>query len=148
MLYELAWIPDMVSGKTMEDVGETHEGDLVGKNLQLSWLGAAERARFCVEHADLKAAAHLSFADTPNEFYIRQVGGDLLIHAWDLGQGIGKPVNLGDDLAQMLYDFTVPQKESLAASGLFAPPVPVPKTTDIQTKLLALFGRKNNTLKR
>jgi len=34
-----------------------------------------------------------------------------------------------------------PQRETLAASGLYAPPVPLPEDAPLQSRLLAITGR-------
>ena len=39
-------------------------------------------------------------------------------------------------------DQTLPIAEQLQESGMFKPPVPVPDDAPLQTRLLALFGRR------
>ena len=48
---------------------------------------------------------------------------------------LGGPVDL-------VYERTLPMAEHLHETGLFAPPVPVPEDATLQTKLLAIFGRR------
>jgi len=41
-----------------------------------------------------------------------------------------------------VYERILPIAEHLQDTGLFKPPVPVPDDAPLQTKLLALFGRR------
>lgn len=146
MLYELSWVKEMVSGKTIADVGNKYDGDLVGdeEDLASRWQVEADRAEMAAEESDPDETAHVSYGDITNDDYLRQVGGDLLIHTWDLGKAIGVTVKFDPEVAQIIYDGVLPTRDSLQASGLFAPPLEVSDSADIQTKLLALFGRDAN----
>jgi hypothetical protein len=50
-------------------------------------------------------------------------------------------VRFDPELAEAVYENTLPDMKGIQASGLFAPPVPVPENADTQTRLIALFGR-------
>jgi uncharacterized protein (TIGR03086 family) len=144
MLYELCWVADIVQGKTIAAVGDAYKGDLIGHALAANWHAAAAQARDAVAQAVLQDTAHVSYGDISVDEYLRQVGVDVLIHAWDLGEGIAIAVHFAPELAQASYDFLTPQASDMAASGLFAAPVTVPANADIQTKLLALTGRRQD----
>jgi len=141
MLYELSWVPDLLRGATIAEVGDRYEGDLIGDDLAASWRRGAEAALVAVDGCDPGATAHLSYADVRNDDYLRQVGGDELIHSWDLGAATGASVRFDPELVEAVYDNTLPGVEGMQASGLFAPPLPVPEGADPQTRLVALFGR-------
>jgi uncharacterized protein (TIGR03086 family) len=141
MLYELSWVPDLVLGATLADVGDRYDGDLIGDDLASSWHEAADAALIAVDRCDPTAIAHLSFADVSNDSYLLQTGGDQLIHSWDLGMAIGARVRFDPELAEAVYENTLPGAQGMQASGLFAPPVPVPEDADAQTRLVGLFGR-------
>ena len=141
LLYELSWVSDIVTGKTIDEVGDKYDGNLVGINLFNSWNNAASKALSSVENADLKSIAHLSFADVTNDYYIWQFGGELLIHAWDLSVGVDKPIKFNVEVANTFYRRIRPRSEELQNSGLFAPPLPTKASDPTQVKLLAIFGR-------
>lgn len=141
-LYELAWTGDIVSGKTLDDVGNKYDGDLIGDNLAASWQNHRKLAEAAVSNADLKAVAHLSYADVTVEVYLRQAASDQLIHSWDLGVATNQHVEFDPRVASDIYEHTKTQLSDLAASGLFAPPLEVAKDASVQTKLLALYGRR------
>jgi uncharacterized protein (TIGR03086 family) len=143
-LYELTWTADIVRGKTIAEVGSAHDSLVIGEDIPKVWANAVASTRKAVMAANLHGPAHLSFEDTTVEKYLWQAGGDQLIHAWDLAEGIGYVIQFDTELAQAVYDATVPQQEALAESGLFAPAIEVSENADIQTKLLALFGRNLN----
>jgi uncharacterized protein (TIGR03086 family) len=140
-VYELLWVPDMLAGKTIQEVGDKYEGDVLGEDIQAAWRQATEKAIKAVDAADLEAVVHLSYGDRPARHYITEVSGDMLVHGWDIGQSIHCTLLMDKPLAEALYAFYEPQKDSLTAGGAFAAPLPVADNDDIQTKLLALLGR-------
>ena len=142
MLYELSWVADILSGKTIAEVGDRYDGDLIGDDLRSSWDKAEAEARQAVNKVDLDRIIHLSYGDFPAKHYLQQESNDQLIHSWDLGTAIGMAVRFDPEAAKHLYQETLPNKDQLAATGLFAPAIEVSDSEDIQTKLLALFGRK------
>jgi uncharacterized protein (TIGR03086 family) len=144
MLYELSWVPDVVAGKTISDVGSEYEGDLIGDSdldLSVTWQEAADKAEMATDEADLEETAHLSYGDVSIEDYLRQAGTDQLIHAWDLGKAIGLPVAFDSAIVQAVYDDILSKKGTMAQSGLFADPLDVPDSASLQIKLLGVFGR-------
>lgn len=142
MLYEVVWVPDMVTGKTMAEVGGKFEGDLLGddpKQLSAIWGAAANKTQQAVEAADLDATAHLSYRDTTNKSYLKMTGGDILVHAWDLAKGIGVPISWPADVATDMWQNV--KGRDMGGSGLFKPAVKVPDDASDQDKILGLFGR-------
>lgn len=142
MLYELAWVPDVLAGKTIAEVGNIYDGDLLGNDHHHAWHLAAHKAADAVLKADLHKTVHLSFADEEAEYYIQQVAGDFLLHAWDVDQSLKCSLVFPKSVAQALYSIIESQKDVFTSSGLFDKPVKVPKTARMQTKLLALVGRR------
>jgi len=147
MLYELLWLPEILDGKTVKDVGTKYDGNLFADATELAtrWETGAAKTEEMLAAVDLNATAHLSYADVPMEKYLREAGTDQLIHAWDLGQAVGVTVTFDPDIAHSIYDDMKDRGDEMQASGLFAPPKDVPADADIQTKLLALYGRSADT---
>jgi len=141
MLYELSWVPDIVAGNTIEEVGSKYDGDLISTDPSGNWQKAAARARQAVEQCPLDGTSHLSFGDVDNAEYLRQVGGDLLIHGWDLASTLGMEYRMDPEVARAVYDSMATTRKSWQDSGLFGTEISVPDDADIQTKLLALTGR-------
>jgi uncharacterized protein (TIGR03086 family) len=146
MFYELSWVPDLVEGKTIAEVGSKYDDDLIGNDDQITdlsvrWQNITDRAEAAAEEADPDETAHVSYGDVTIDDYLSEVGTDLLIHAWDLGKAIGVGVNFEKPLAAQVYQQLLPRRQKLRSSGLFGDELPVPPNADIQTKLLALLGR-------
>jgi len=144
MVYELAWVADIVAGKTIAEVGKAYDGDLLGDDAVEVWRRYLERAREAVADCDEKGTAHLSYGDISVADYLFEAGNDQLIHAWDLGQAIGVSVVFDEAVAKQLYDIAAAQGDGLSASGMYAAPVPIPDSANIQTKLLAILGRSED----
>jgi len=144
MLYELAWATDIVDGKTIARVGSAYDGDLVGNDVQRSWRQYELAADQSVAAAPEDRMVHLSYGDKPLNDYLYEAGNDELVHAWDLGQAIGVDVIFDEGVAKVLYKRAVREQESIASSGLYAPPVEVSENSSTQTKLLALLGRSED----
>jgi len=148
MLYELSWVPDILKGKTIQGVGGKYEGDLLeadNDDAAVAWEAAATKAERAVESADLDATAYLSYGDVTVADYLQQVGADLLVHAWDLGQALGITVRFDEAVTQAIYDRIKDNTADMQQSGLFAPPVEVPEDASLEIKLLALYGRSSDT---
>lgn len=141
MLYELAWVSDVVNGKTVGEVGDRYDGDLIGDDLVMNWQRHRTNAEEAIAAADPEDIVHLSYTDTTVDNYLMEAGSDEAIHAWDLAQGLGREVVYDHDLAEALLAHARANEESIRSSGLFAPPVAVAEDTDTQTKILALYGR-------
>jgi len=141
IVYEVAWVADIVAGKTIAEIGTKYDGDLLDNDPVVAWRHYETLTRAAVEGSDVDAVAHLSYTDTTVGEYLLEAGNDVLVHAWDLGQAIGVDVVFDENAAKLLYDKALPRKDEFAGSGLFADPIAVSESASTQTKLLALLGR-------
>lgn len=142
MLYELAWSADVLRGKTIAEVGDAYDGNLISDDLKGTWRRYSEAALSALEDANLEDIVHLSFGDVSAEEYIWQNGSEYAIHAWDLGEAINLSVVFDQPLTEAIYQYVMGRTDDMAASGLFGEPVDVAETADLMTKLLALYGRQ------
>lgn len=143
LVVEQLWVPLLLDGATVGDIGSGFDGDQLGDDPAGAWqrASAAARAAFEVSGA-LQRPVELSYGRRPADGYCREMTLDLGVHAWDLARGIGADERLDPALAAELLDLVAPQALALAASGLFADAVPVPDDADPQTRLLAVLGRR------
>lgn len=141
MVYELLWMPDLLGGKTVAEIGDAYDGDVLGDDVQGAWQRAADAAQKAVDAADLEATVHLSRGETPVSQYINEMAMDICIHGWDAAQSTKCNLIIDEQVATVLYDFILPHHDAMVGSGSFAPAVKVADDADIQTKLLALTGR-------
>ena len=142
VVYENLWIPDLLAGKTVAEVGDRYEGDQLGDDPIAVWDRASEAAVAAVS-ADgaMTATTHLSYGDVPGADYVREVFTDLAVHGWDLARAIGVDDTIDPAWAQSIYDELAPKEAELKASGLWGDTIVPPPDADIQTKLLAVMGR-------
>jgi uncharacterized protein (TIGR03086 family) len=142
LVYEELWAPPLLEGRTIADVGDRFEGDILGADPQAAWKEAAAAALAAVGSADvLGRTVHLSFGDVPGEEYLGQLTADHLIHAWDLARAIGGDERFDPDLVEFVHTLMAPQVDQWRAAGVFGPAVEVPDGADLQSRLLALTGR-------
>ena len=143
LTYEARWAPPLFEGKTIAEIGDQFEGDLLGDNPKASYdaaiAGASDAAN---QPGALDRTVHLSFGDVPGSEYLSQMTCDFVVHSWDLARGINHDDGLDPDLVVWVDSVARPQAAMLEASGLFDKPIDVSDDADPETKLLALFGRR------
>ena len=94
------------------------------------------------EDGSLGRTVHVSWGDITGAEYVGQLFSDHLIHAWDLARGIGADEALDPELVEACYEASKPQEEFLKTTGAFGDLVEPPEGADVQTKLLAIYGRR------
>ena len=140
---EQLWVPPLVQGSSVVDIGDRFDGDQLGDDPIAAWDAAvgASLAAFGTP-GTLERTVSLSSGDKVIAEYCWEMTTDALIHSWDLARAIGADETLDAELVELVYERTLPVAEQLQETGLFAPPVPVPADAPLQTKLLAIFGRR------
>jgi uncharacterized protein (TIGR03086 family) len=142
LVSESRWMPPLLAGKTIADVGDALDGDLLGKDPKEAWSDAARQAADAVQWPGaMELTVHVSFGDIPGEEYMTQVFTDLVIHGWDLARGIGADERMDPELLEVTYEVMAPVIASFKASGIYGPDVQPPPGADLQTRLLAMVGR-------
>jgi uncharacterized protein (TIGR03086 family) len=137
------WVPEMLMGRTIGDVGDALEGDQLGEDPAAGWKRAHSRALEAAgREGALERTVHVSYGDLPGAVYLSHVGSDHVVHAWDLARAVGADEQLDDDLIDFVYEAQIPMVESARQAGVFGPELPVPDDADRQTKMLALLGRR------
>lgn len=138
---EQLWVPHLLAGETVEDVGDRYDGNVLGTDPVAAWAAASERAVAAWRQlGDVDRIVHLSFGDVPAHVYAWQMIIDLTVHAWDVARGAGVDEHLDQALVRKVLAHAETQRESFASSGMFAPPTDRPGD-DPQDRLLALTGR-------
>lgn len=139
---ELAWMPPILAGRTIAEVGDRFDGDLLGDDPLSAWRTArSEAAAAAAEPGARERTVHLSFGDLPGGEYLDQVTSDLTIHTWDLARAVGADEHLDDDLVGAVYEFMAPQADQWRGAGVFAEAVDTPAGADLQAQLLGITGR-------
>ncbi len=140
---ENLWVPPILEGQTIEEVGDRFEGDVLGDDPKGAWKSSADAACAAAEGLDdVQRVVHLSFGDLPAEEYLWQRYADFVVHGWDLARGVGADDRLGDDLVEPCLRWAEPYAEIFASMpDYFAPPITPAPEDDAQARLLKLFGR-------
>jgi uncharacterized protein (TIGR03086 family) len=141
--YDDSWVPDTLSGKTMDEVGrDKFDGDLLGNDPKASFAAIVEQACAAMRRfEDFDRIVHLSFGDYTAREYLWQVNSFRTLRAHDIAQVIGADTKLPDDLVQGFWAELVPHAEEWRSLGVFGPAVPVPADASLQDRMLALTGR-------
>lgn len=139
---EQLWVPPLVEqGRTIAEVGDAFDGDVLGEDPADVWetVRAAAEAAFAAPGA-LEGTVDLSYGRTPAAAYCSQLTADAVVHSWDLARAIGAAERLPDALVDAASREFGGYADQLPPS-LFAAPVAVPEGADAQTRLLAMLGR-------
>lgn len=136
-----AWVPDVIAGKTMDEVGETWKGDLLGDDP----IGNYDRLHDLATAAVSKPIAdgqiaHLSYGDFPVATFLQHTSFYRGFQAPLLAKLMGIPFAMSDTLIDLLWDAVEPQVEELRAIHVFGPPVEVPDDSNRETVLLGMTG--------
>lgn len=144
LVNENKWTSPLIEGRTIEEVGDAFDGDLLGENPRDTWADASTEARRSVDAVknDLDRPVNVSWGRIPAHEYIDQLWTDHLIHAWDLARSIGADETLDPELVAICLERYAPKEDALKSTGVFGDKIVPPPGSDPQTKLLAIFGRR------
>ncbi len=136
-----AWVPDVIAGRTIDEVGDTWNGDLLGDDPIAAYDAINDRATAAVETVtDLEATAHLSYGDYPLSVFFEHTSYYRAFQAVAIAKLIGAHFHMSDALVEALWQTAVPQAEQLRQWHVFGPEVAVPEGSDRQTQLLGITG--------
>jgi hypothetical protein len=141
--YDDAWVPDMLAGRTMDEVGkDKFKGDLLGGDPKGNFAALVERACTAArELGDLDRVVHLSFGDFKAREYFWQINMFRGLRAYEIGKVIGADFTMPNDLVQGIWDEITPHAEEWRKIGVFSAAVPVPHGAPLVDRLLGLTGR-------
>ncbi|GAA1986201.1 TIGR03086 family metal-binding protein [Amycolatopsis minnesotensis] len=137
---EHLWVPHLLAGETLEQVGDRYDGDVVGVDPVRAWDEAAERSLEAWDGADLSGTARFSFGEAPLTVYADQMLVDLTVHEWDLARASGQDESLDPAAVGNCLVYARANAERVAGLGIFAAPVPT-ASTDPAVQLLSMLGR-------
>jgi uncharacterized protein (TIGR03086 family) len=72
----------------------------------------------------------------------RFLGSDLVVHRWDLARATGQDEHIDPTDAQRLLDAGAAFGDALRQPGVCGPAVEVPPDADLQTRVVAFYGRQ------
>ena len=135
-------IPPAVAGEPLRSVGE-FDAAVLGPAPVAAWRGTAVAAIEALREPGAldRVVSHpdgpLAVADL-----VGQRVSENLVRAWDIGQAVGAPVEIPDDLSEWCLDFWMGHADEVIAGGILpdAPIEPVAGASSAE-RLLALTGR-------
>ena len=136
------WVMPLVSGKTIDEVGDRLDGDILGDDPLAAYEESAGEASAAFKAPGaMSAPCAVSYGPVPGEVYAGHRFCDVLIHGWDLAKATGQDTRLDSGLVQACWDVMSPQAPLLKASGMCGGDIDASEDADLQTRLLALLGR-------
>jgi uncharacterized protein (TIGR03086 family) len=71
----------------------------------------------------------------------RFIGGDLLVHRWDLARALGVDDELPEAEVTRVHEALAPLGDKMRAPGAFGPEIEAPADASAQDRMLAFLGR-------
>ena len=136
------WTKPLVDGRTIADVGDAFDGDLLGEDPKPLAMAAADEAITAVaERLPAGGKVHLSYGEEEMEEYISQLVADHLIHGWDLAAATGQQRVLDPELVAAVAAWFRNREEIYRSSGAIAARPESISSGNPQADLLIAFGR-------
>jgi uncharacterized protein (TIGR03086 family) len=134
---EERWTVPLMAGKTIAEVGDSLDGDLLGDDP----IGAAADAARAAEESARQpiAKVNLSYGEEDSGEYLRQLAADHLVHGWDLAAALGADTRMDPDLVSEVAGWFGAREEMYRSAGMIAEHRA--GFTNPEDALLGAFGR-------
>jgi uncharacterized protein (TIGR03086 family) len=140
--YDEAWVPEVVAGKSLDEVGQKYDGDLLGSDPKASFSKLVDTAVEAVNAVtDTDQTVHLSYGDFPLSEYLKHITSFRGFRAYDIARLIGVDTTLPPELVQGMWDELSPEIDEWRKMGVYGPAVPVSSDAPLQDRLLGMAGR-------
>jgi len=144
---EERWTVPLLQGRTIADVGNELDGDLLGDDPILAGRMAAQHAVSLVdEKAGAGGKVALSYGEEDIAEYVHQLAADHLVHGWDLAAATGGDTHLDPEVVHEVATWFAEREELYRAGGAIGPREG--STGEPQGDLLAGFGRSTDWARR
>ncbi|TFD63576.1 hypothetical protein [Cryobacterium ruanii] len=136
-----AWLPAVLEGKTIEEVGDTYKGDLLGGDPIRNYDRINEATtKVVMGDLDPDRVTHLSYGDYPLSEALQHTALYRAFQAWSIARHVGLDYSLPDVLVENLWEQIAPDIEMWRGFGVFPPEVPVPADATREVQLLGKAG--------
>ncbi|HEX6930606.1 MAG TPA: TIGR03086 family metal-binding protein [Streptosporangiaceae bacterium] len=137
------WAAELAAGRTIEQVGDRLDGDVIGADPAGAYDRSAAAAAAAFEAPGvMDAPCAVSSGPVPGSVYAGHRFVDVLIHGWDLAEATGQDTALDPELVDACLEVVEPQVEAFRAVGAIGPAVPSGPEASQQNRLLAMLGRR------
>lgn len=138
--YDSAWVPDVLAGKTMAEVGDIYEHLKTDTTTDYqAHSDAAVAAALALD--DPNKVVHLSYGEFPAREYLKHVTSFRGFRSYDIAKWIGVDTQMPADLVHGMWDELSPEIDAWREMGVYGPAVEVPQGAPLQDRLLGLVGR-------
>lgn len=139
--YDDAWVPDVLAGKTAEEVGTVYDYLRTTTDTLAEYQQHQQRANQAVQpFTELDRVTHLSYGDFPARDYLQHITSYRIMRAQVFARMIGTHLQLDPDFVVALQTEYAPVIEGYRQMGVFGPAVEVAEDADAQTRFFAMLG--------
>jgi len=143
--YDTAWVPDVLAGKTIAEVGDVH--DHLKTDPDCDYQALSNLAIAAARNLDdPDRLVHLSYGDFPASEYLKHITSFRGFRVYDVAKWIGIDTTMPPDLVQGMWDELEPDIDTWREMGVYGPEVAVPADAPIQDRLLGRAGRDPRAL--
>jgi uncharacterized protein (TIGR03086 family) len=136
------WTAPLMQGRTIAEVGDSLDGDLLGAEPGTAAVAAGDEAvREVSDRLTDDLTVQLSYGEEAADEYVRQLIADHVIHAWDLAAAVGADRELEPALVAELTAWFADREDGYRQVGAIGPAVALDDKAGAQARLLAAFGR-------
>ena len=136
------WAGELARGKTIEEVGDRLDGDMLGDDATAAYDESARAASEAFRAPGaMEAACAVSYGPVPGEVYAGHRFIDVLVHGWDLAVATGQDADLDPALMQACREVIEPQLEAFRGAGAFGAELRATPGASAQDQFLAMLGR-------
>ncbi|NQW21502.1 MAG: TIGR03086 family protein [Chloroflexi bacterium] len=141
IVYENVWMIALFSGRTIAEVGNEFEGDLVGDDPAGVYTRTANDVKAILAEPDaMTRTCQISSGPVSGADYAKELFLDTLIHGWDIAVGSNQDAMLDEYLVKMCMPLGQEIADNEAYRSAFKTPTKR-STSNPQTHLLGLLGR-------
>ena len=137
-----AWVPDLLAGRSVEEVGDSWSGDLLGDDPIGNYDAINDKATAAMSAPglDQTMTVHFSYGDYSFSEGVPHIVSFRAFQAWLLARFVGLDFHLSPELIGGLNELLLPTVPELRAVGAFPPAVEPPAGADAETVLLCEVG--------
>jgi hypothetical protein len=140
--YDEAWIPDLLAGRTIDEVGDRWKAVLESDDPIGTYDALHDEATAAMSAPDLDQGMtlHFSYGDYPFSEGILHPTSYRAFQSWQIARLVGSPFHLSPELIAGLNELLLPTVPVLRGYGAFPPEQQPPAAADDETRLLCAVG--------
>jgi len=139
--HDEAFVPEVIAGRTLEQIGDAWEGVLHDPDALLAYRTAQQAAQQAASaELDPETVVHFSYGDYP----LREAFSHLAMYrgfqSWQIAQLVGFDHRMSPELIAGLDQYVMPHADEWRQWGVFPPAQEPPADADDEVRLLCAAG--------